>query len=121
MNLWWVLNFFSLNRYHHWLFQYTFAATASTIVSGAVAERCEFSAFIIYSCFINGSFFGGIPEVFYLCTLDFNEISQFSLGLSGPFPLGVGPKWLACRTWWFEWRLSRMYSNFKPLQTSYYY
>ena len=42
-----------LYQYASWLFQVVFAATAATIVSGAMAERTKFGSYLIYSVVIS--------------------------------------------------------------------
>ena len=48
---------FGLENFSRFFFQYVFAARASTIISGAVAERAEIATFFAYSLFVSGKCF----------------------------------------------------------------
>ncbi|MGY5354437.1 ammonium transporter [Wenyingzhuangia sp. IMCC45467] len=78
--------FFSADDYYNLFFQTVFAATAATIVSGAVAGRTKFSTYIIFSLImttiiypISGSWYWPFDDNAWLNTLGFVDFAGSSV------------------------------------------
>ena len=89
-----------LSTFTTWMFHVVFAATAATIVSGAVAERTQFKAYLIYTVFITAIIYPVVGRWIWgggwLSDLGFVDFAGSTVvhsvggwaGLAGAFVLG---------------------------------
>ena len=54
-------------EYVNWFFQYTFAATATTIISGSIIERTKVVAYIIYAFLVTGFVYPVVAHWVWSC------------------------------------------------------
>ncbi|GIL63333.1 hypothetical protein Vafri_17292 [Volvox africanus] len=77
-----ALGDFQTQGWHVWLFQWAFCVVATTIVSGAVAERCTFVAYLAYSFFISSFVY---PVVAHWVWSPDGWLSAFNTGAAGGY------------------------------------
>jgi Amt family ammonium transporter len=72
------------NGWAYWFFQWTFATTAATIVSGSMAERCDSSAYLYFSFVMTGFIY---PLPVHWCWTDagwLNKLGYVDFAGCGP-------------------------------------
>ena len=64
---WFVTYNLPKEEYVNWFFQYTFAATATTIISGSIIERTKVVAYIIYAMLVTGFVYPVVAHWVWSC------------------------------------------------------
>ena len=78
-------NFFlmGIENYSFWMYQFAFAATATTIVAGALAERSQMGAYFLYSVLLSGFVFPVVAHSIWSVEGFLNAFSSSRLFDSG--------------------------------------
>ncbi|XP_069694960.1 putative ammonium transporter 1 isoform X2 [Periplaneta americana] len=80
----WASHAVPSSQLSHWFFQFGFAATAATIVSGAVAERCNYIAYIVYTTCISGIIYPIVTHWTWTSEGWLNKLGFVDFSGSGP-------------------------------------